>query len=73
VPRLPDPEPVDEDVVSLLRDRDERETVVELQDGRRCRVLNIAWGYDTGDHFAHITTNVRPSVLGNDVDFFFTN
>ena len=37
-----------------------------------CRVLNIAWGYDAGDSYAHITTNISPSVPGLETDFFFT-
>ena len=37
-----------------------------------CRVLNIAWGYDAGDSYAHITTNISPSVPGFETDFFST-
>jgi hypothetical protein len=40
---------------------------------RLLRVLNIAWGYDSGDHYAHITTNCSPFVPGYDVDLFFAN
>ena len=64
---------VDEDLVELLRGRDAIDTVVELEDGQRLRVRNIAWGYDSGDHSAHITTNCSPFVPGYDVDLFFTN
>ncbi|MFF9351545.1 hypothetical protein [Streptomyces sp. NPDC014734] len=35
-------------------------------------VFNIAWGYDLGDEYAHITTNISPDVDGESVDFFFT-
>lgn len=30
-------------------------------------------GYDEGDGFAHITTNISPSVAGANVDFFYTS
>ena len=73
VPQLPEPEPLDQVLVDLLQARDGLETEVELDDGRRYRVLNIAWGYDAGDHYAHLTTNIGPSVPGHEVDFFFTN
>jgi hypothetical protein len=36
-------------------------------------VRNIAWGYDIGDEFAHVTTNVSPAVEGASIDFFFTS
>ena len=71
--QFPDAGPLDEDLIGLLCGRDGQETEAELQDGRRCRVLNIAWGYDAGDDYAHVTTNISPSVHGFDVDFFFTN
>ena len=59
--------------MDLLHSRDGRETLIELDGGRQCRVLNIAWGYDSGDHYAHITTNCSPLVDGFALDFFFTN
>jgi hypothetical protein len=48
-------------------------TMVELSDGRSYRVWNIAWGYDAGDSWAHITTNISPDVSGEEIDFFFTH
>jgi hypothetical protein len=59
--------------MDMLMSRDGLETEVELTDGRRLRVLNVAWGYDAGDHYAHVTTNISPRVPGSDIDFFFTN
>jgi hypothetical protein len=38
-----------------------------------CRVWNIAWGYDAGDSWAHITTNTSPDGRGEEADFFFTH
>ncbi len=66
------PEPVDSEVISLLREHDGVAVEVELANGRRCAVLNIAWGYDIGDGHAHITTNISPSVDGEPIDFFYT-
>jgi hypothetical protein len=34
---------------------------VELRDGRRVRVHNVAWGQDLGDPEYHITTNISPA------------
>lgn len=73
MPKLPEPQPLDEALVDLLAARDGHDSVVELEGGRRLRVLNIAWGYDSGDHYAHVTTNTSPSAPGWAIDFFFTN
>jgi hypothetical protein len=63
----------DEAVIELLRARDGVATDARLRDGRVCIVFNIAWGYDIGDDFAHVSTNVSPRSEGNDFDFFFTS
>ncbi|MBM2614173.1 hypothetical protein JIG36_01210 [Actinoplanes sp. LDG1-06] len=68
--RLPE---LDEDLVKLLHDRDGVETVVMLQDGRRLVVYDIAWGYDIGDQWAHVTTNISPGREGAAVDVFLTS
>ncbi|MEV6599888.1 hypothetical protein AB0M36_23985 [Actinoplanes sp. NPDC051346] len=67
------PPVLDEDLVKLLRDRDGVETVVMLQDGRRLVVYDIAWGYDLGDQWAHVTTNISPGREGAAVDLFWTS
>lgn len=68
------PDPADEDLIRLLCRRDAHETtLVELQDGRRLTVFNIAWGYDLGDEHAHVTTNISPFQDGYAIDFFFTD
>ncbi len=72
MPRLPEPEPLDQDLVDLLHERSGTETIVELDGGLMCRVLNIAWGYDAGDSYAHITTNISLPIPGYEIDFFFT-
>ncbi|WP_305785544.1 hypothetical protein [Symbioplanes lichenis] len=60
-------------LVKLLHDRDGVETVVLLQDGRRLVVYDIAWGYDLGDQWAHVTTNISPGREGAAVDVFRTS
>jgi hypothetical protein len=66
-------ESADDEIVSLLRQRDGIATEVILRGGKCCLVYDIAWGYDDGDTFAHITTNISPGGQGRSVDFFFTN
>ena len=39
-----------------LHDRDGVETVVIRRDSRRRVVYDIAWGYDLGEKWAHVTT-----------------
>jgi hypothetical protein len=63
----------DEAILRLLRQRDGRLTKVVLGDGRTLAVFNIAWGHDVGDSFAHVTTNISPSVEGADIDVFTTD
>jgi hypothetical protein len=46
---------------------------VELHDGRRLTVVNIAWGYDMGDTHAHVTSNCSPAIEGEPMDAFFTH
>ena len=36
-------------------------------------MYDIAWGYDIGDQYAHVTSNVSPGVEGRQIDFFFTS
>lgn len=56
----------------IIRERDGTETLVVLQDGRRLIVRDIAWGYDAGENWAHVTTNISPGFEGAVVDFFST-
>jgi hypothetical protein len=67
------PPALDEDLMKLLRDRDGVETVVMLRDGRRLVIYDIAWGYDIGDQWAHVTTNISPGREGAAVDLFWTS
>jgi hypothetical protein len=69
----PEPHPSDLSILAELQDREGQLTEVVLRSGSVIRCFNIAWGYDTGDEFAHVTTNISPDVPGEDIDFFFTN
>ncbi|MCB5170125.1 hypothetical protein LG634_35655 [Streptomyces bambusae] len=66
------PQPQDEAILQLLQDRDGLPSEVLLRDGVALTVFNIAWGYDIGDEYAHVTTNISPAVEGTTVDFFLT-
>ncbi|MCW2924391.1 MAG: hypothetical protein JWM98_1795 [Thermoleophilia bacterium] len=67
------PVPLDGDLIDALRKRDGQRTIVVTADGTRHTVWNIAWGYDMGDEFAHVTTNISPQVEGAPVGFFRTS
>lgn len=67
------PAPVDGELLAELARRDQLETTVVLNDGRRLRVFDIAEGYDMGDEWAHVTTNASPGRPGAPLDFFFTS
>jgi hypothetical protein len=64
---------LDKALVDLLRQRDGASTTVIFKDDRRLEVRNVACGYDEGDEYAHISTNVSPQVTGVPFDFFFTS
>jgi hypothetical protein len=63
----------DKKIIELLESRDTLETHVQLHSGKIAKLWNIAWGYDIGDDFAHITTNISPSQPGQEIDFFYTH
>lgn len=72
-PDMVQPPAADERLIDLLRARDGRPTVVELHDGRRLTAINIAWGYDMGEAYVHVTTNCSPAIEGEPMDVFFTD
>ena len=63
----------DKNIIDFFKGRDGFETKVELKNGRLISVWNIALGYDIGDEYAHITTNISPNIDNATIDFFFTN
>jgi hypothetical protein len=67
-----DAQELDRAVLATLRARDGQATTVVLKDGQSLEVLNIAWGYEKGEPFAHITTNISPDNEGLTIDFFLT-
>ena len=62
----------DEHIIELLRKRNGIKTTIELTNGAKIAAWNIAWGYDIGDEYAHITTNISPGIESSTIDFFFT-
>lgn len=67
------PPPRDEALLAVLQERDGSPSRVVLRNGSILTVFNIAWGYDMGDEYSHVTSNVGPDVEGSTVDLFFTN
>ncbi|HEY5247750.1 MAG TPA: hypothetical protein VIJ15_04745 [Dermatophilaceae bacterium] len=67
------PEPRDADLIRLLVAHAGAETQVTLHSRRVLHVINIAWGYDTGDAYAHVTTNTSPAIEDRTVAFFYTS
>ena len=59
-------------LINKLIERDGIATVAVFEGGEEAVIFNIAWGYDLGDEFAHITTNISPVIEGASVDSFFT-
>jgi hypothetical protein len=69
----PPPTPEDEPILAVLHRRDGLATTVQLTDSKVVVVFNIAWGYDTGDAYSHVTTNISPTVEGAAIDYFYTS
>jgi hypothetical protein len=66
------PAPADSALIDLLRMRDGTVTAVHLATGDAFTVWNVAWGYDIGDAWAHVTSSVSPLVDGFAIDLFDT-
>ncbi len=63
----------DKSIIVLLSKRAGKITFLRLKNGNILKVLNIVYGYDMGDEFAHVITNINPSIEGETNDFFFTS
>jgi hypothetical protein len=62
----------DQKIIDILSERDGILSVVNLTDGKRIDIFNIAWGKDFGEVGFHVTTNISPPVDGLPVDIFST-
>jgi hypothetical protein len=67
------PNPADTRLIDILQQRDGMLTTLRLINGTENVVKDIAWGYDLGDEYAHITTNVSPGGDGLPIDFFYSD
>ncbi len=65
-------EPKDGTIIAVLKKRDGLPTVVVTRSGERYHVMNVAWGYNLGDHYALLTTNMSPTLEGEKVEAFYT-
>ncbi len=64
----------DYEIIKLFKAFDQKPLEVVLDNNRSHTVFNIAWGYDIGDEFAHITTNISPAPQNqHTIDFFYSN
>ena len=63
----------DQKIIDVFKERDGNETKVELKNGKKISVWNIAWGYDIDDEFAHITSNISPKIENATIDLFSTS
>jgi hypothetical protein len=68
-----EPDPADLRVLAVLQARDGVLTEVALSDGQVLPVWDIAWGYDAGDSWAHVSTNISPGPPGSPFDVFSTS
>ena len=66
-------EPLDGTIIEVLKKREGISTIVVTKSGLEFHVINIAWGCDLGDQYAHITTNISPSIEGEEIELFFTS
>jgi len=63
----------DQQIIEIFKSTDQLEKAVYLDNNSILIVFNIAWGYDNGDEFAHITTNISPEIRNSEIDYFYTN
>jgi hypothetical protein len=60
-------------LIEIFKNHNGHELKVQLRNGEIKSVWNIAWGYDIGDEYAHITSNISPEVIGSTIDFFYSH
>jgi hypothetical protein len=57
--------PRDEALLAMFLERNGSPSRVVPREGTILTVFNIAWGYDVGDEYSHVTSNVSPAVKGS--------
>jgi hypothetical protein len=60
----------DKKLIETIKNQDGNHLSIQLKNGEIKSVWNIAWGYDIGDDYAHITTNISPTIKGTSIDIF---
>ena len=65
--------PKDQKIIDFFKKQNGVETKVELKNGTIISIWNIVWGYDIGDEYAHITSNISPTIDNSTIDFFYTS
>ena len=63
----------DKEIIQLLRARHGIETELILRNGEKKKTWNIAEGYDLGEAYANLTTNISPSIDGATIDLIKTS
>jgi len=63
----------DDSMIAAFQDRDGLPTLVTFRDGSSMIVSNIAWGYDEGAKWAHVTSNISPAIDNASVGFFYAS
>lgn len=58
----------DKEIIQLLRTRHGIETEIILRNGEKKKTWNITEGYDMGEAYANMTTNISPSIDGATID-----
>jgi antitoxin component HigA of HigAB toxin-antitoxin module len=65
--------PRDTATLELLQRRTGMPTIATLKDGRSVTIWNIMPHYFGGAEYAFITTNVKPTIKGQNADIFYTS
>ena len=63
----------DKAIIEFLKHRTGKSTIAKIKNGSLFTIWNIVFGYDMGDEYAHITTNINPGIPGAEIDILFTS
>jgi len=64
---------LDINIIDLFKQNDGKLLLITLENNDLIRIWNIAWSYDIGDEYVHVTTNISPEKENESVEYFFTN